>query len=388
MRRPAPDDVGLELVNHVYDLMQIDSKWTVWGPRGFTWWGWHFAQRVWAEPPFQDDGFSLSRVHARTDVWDDFDGRDQQMMLLGIGGMATTMYGFIQSAERPSCIQLASSVYVHAEILDWMRNLFSMAVATQVAEGAILSGMPGDLYGMRPAKSAHPESGPRVQMDDMLNIIRDVVSPKGEARSAYAGEEMRELLALLNKPPCVLATGDRRSISAEFPYPNSTSLIQLETEDKNPRVGNGLLALLTIPDGAHNGASRPSAGTNDIVQALEKGVDAWRASGRSALKLNAREIASSTRAHFLGSWRQSDKGLTYASFYPNCLYRRGCLQNLAMNHIMRARWISEDVLGYGWEEHFQEALQRKVATLRRAGQDEHAKKRGFLAGLFGKQARG
>src|SRR6266540_4485185 len=136
MNRPDRSDVGLDLVNHVYDVLQIGAKWTVWEQRGFTWWGWHYAQRVWAEPPCEDDGFMVSRVHARTDVMDGFDGCDQQMMSLGCGGMPTQMYGFIRSPERPSCIELASCVYVHTEILDWIKGLFSLAVAMQAAEGA------------------------------------------------------------------------------------------------------------------------------------------------------------------------------------------------------------------------------------------------------------
>jgi hypothetical protein len=40
MERPSSSDLGLRLVNEVYDLMRIDAEWSVWEPRGFTWWGW------------------------------------------------------------------------------------------------------------------------------------------------------------------------------------------------------------------------------------------------------------------------------------------------------------------------------------------------------------
>jgi hypothetical protein len=50
MNRPAATDLGLAEINKLYDNLGIDAKWSVWEPRGFTWWGWHSAQRVWSEP--------------------------------------------------------------------------------------------------------------------------------------------------------------------------------------------------------------------------------------------------------------------------------------------------------------------------------------------------
>ena len=36
-----------------------------------------------------------------------------------------------------------------------------------------------------------------------------------------------------------------------------------------------------------------------------------------------------------------------------------------MATITRARWLTEDVMGYSWEEHFEEAFERKMAQFKR-----------------------
>jgi hypothetical protein len=61
-------DPGLAAVRWVYDAMRIDPEWSVWEERGFTWWGREQAQRVWSEPAFDDDGITVYRLHARSDV--------------------------------------------------------------------------------------------------------------------------------------------------------------------------------------------------------------------------------------------------------------------------------------------------------------------------------
>src|SRR5205085_4276043 len=209
MKRPGNDDVGLELINRVYDLMQIDPKWVIWEPRGFTWWGWHYAQRVWADPPLGDH----VRLHARADVLDGFDESDPHLAVLGVVARTMTLSGFVRSENHTGRLQLASSVYVHPGIQDWIKVLFPLAVAMQACEAAIFANTLGDLLGARPAKTAHPDAGPRHEMDDMLNVIELMVRPKGMSGSLFAGDEMKNLLGILEGRPCVLATGDTSGIT-------------------------------------------------------------------------------------------------------------------------------------------------------------------------------
>jgi hypothetical protein len=215
----------------------------------------------------------------------------------------------------------------------------------QAAQAAMIAGQLHSTVsaGLRAVTSAHPQSGPRSEMDDMLNIFNRV-NAEGQRPSAYAGQEMEQLVAKFQEmqPPCVMASGEKTGLAAEFPYPGPpvTSLLQLSTTEKDPRAGNGLFVLLTVPEGTDDAAS-----------------------ARHALELNGTELNFPTWTHFLGSW-MSQRTLTYAAFYPNFVHRMGCLQNIAMATVSRARWLTEDVLGYNWEEHFQETFERKVAQLR------------------------
>src|SRR5262249_45081867 len=144
---------------------------------------------------------------------------------------------------------LAASVYVHEEIVDWAKLLFRAVVPMQAAEAAEWLPTPSSMRaGLRPVTSAHPQSGPRDEMDDMLNVF-DLVNAESQTVSRYAGEEMEQLVAMLQQPLCVMATGDKTGLAAEFPYRGWTSLLRLDTTEQHPRAGNGLLALLRIPEG-------------------------------------------------------------------------------------------------------------------------------------------
>jgi hypothetical protein len=341
MERPSSDDLGLAVINKIYDQMAIDAKWSVWEPRGFTWWGWHSPQRIWAEPGVDDRGFRLYRLYAAAELFDGFENTDEQVVVLNHLTKYMTLSGIVAPKRRPGRIELVASVYVHEEIVDWARLLFGTAVVMQAAEAAFIAGeLPStESAGLRPVISAHPQSGPRTEMDDMLNIFNRV-NAEGQSPSRYAGVEMEQLVAALQQPPCVEANGEKTGLTAEFPYPGYTSLLRLITTEKDPRAGNGLFVLLTIPEGK-----------NDVATA------------RQALETNRIELNSVTWTHFLGCWCASERGLTYAAFYPNFIHRAGCLQNIAMATVTRARWLTEEVMGFSWDEHFEEAFEQKKAIM-------------------------
>src|SRR5438046_2187138 len=185
MERPSSSDLGLRLVNEIYDLMRIDAEWSVWEPRGFTWWGWHSAQRVWSEPAVEDRGFTLYRLHARAELFDAFEDTDEQVLRLNSLASQMTLSGIVVS-DQPGRIDLAASVYVHEEVADWARLLLRAAVPMQAAEAA--GPLPSTMSaGLRPVISAHPQSGPRPEMDDMLNIFGRV-NAAAQSPSRYAGE--------------------------------------------------------------------------------------------------------------------------------------------------------------------------------------------------------
>ncbi|HYT87891.1 MAG TPA: hypothetical protein VEL76_04160, partial [Gemmataceae bacterium] len=325
-------DVGLDVIRFLFQTLQIDPEWSVWSDRGFTWWAENLAQYVWAEPGFQDEEFTVTRIHVRTDLIDGFAGTDAQLLQLMEFSYLATLSGLIRNPAKPSRIQLASSIYIHAETADWLQRVLVWVAAIQNAEAHRIAPILARLTGTQLALSKHPRSGPRVVPDDMLNIVEARVGPDGQEPSRYAGQDMLDTLAFFQDPPCVLATGGEEGVSAEFPFDNFTSLLKLKTEEPNPWLGHGLLTLLSVPAG--------ESGETNVAAA------------RLALELNELELRTLTHSQFLGSWCPGNQALTFVSFLPNAMYLPGLSRVLVGPAMMaRAAWVAIEVFRVGFDYH-------------------------------------
>src|SRR6516225_1602679 len=116
-------DVGLEVVRGVYRLMNIDPQWSDWFDRGFVWWGHRLAQYVWAEPCFEDEGITVARLHARTDLTAGVEGTDEQFAALGPILRRAALSGLARAPRGPERLQLACSVYVHEQTSAWLQRV-------------------------------------------------------------------------------------------------------------------------------------------------------------------------------------------------------------------------------------------------------------------------
>jgi hypothetical protein len=355
-------DVGLDVVRFVYQMLQIDPEWAVSSDRGFTWWAGSLAQYVWAEPSFEDDGFNVARIHVRTDLIDGFSGTDAHLLQLMELSYFATLSGPIRNPANSSRVQLAASVYVHSGTSEWLQRVLAWVAAIQNAEAHSLAPGVAEFTEARLAVSKHPNSGRRSVPDDMLNIVRAKVQPEGQHPSPYAGDEMLDTLALFQNPPCVLATGDEDGLSAEFPFGDFTSLLQMKTSEVNPGLGHGLLTLLSLP-GTETGKENVKA-------------------ARLALELNELELSSLTRFHFLGSWCPGKQALTFASFLPNAMrLAAGLPSNLiGFPMMMRAAWAAAEVYRVGFDYHQATASKaERMELLARAAEEQAGKGKGERA---------
>lgn len=130
-------DVGLDVVEHVFRLMKIDEEWSTRFER-LVWWGLDLSQRVWAEPCFEDDGFVIAGVHARTDLVSGL--TDDRLGRLASFLWRAPLNGLVRDKVEPTRLQLACSVYVHAETRDWLQQVFGLAAAVQAALANELAG--------------------------------------------------------------------------------------------------------------------------------------------------------------------------------------------------------------------------------------------------------
>jgi len=313
-------------VDGIGHSLSLDDEWSVRDDRGFTWWGRDLAQRVWAEPGFDDDGFEIFRLHARTDLLRDFDPADQNLAKLnGFAALATTS-GYLVDPEART-VEYAASMYAHADTAEWVRKTFQLVVAMQAADAQIKASVLAEVTGASVAATPHPTSGPRRDYDDMLNVLEAVVAPLGQRPSAWHGEEMEWITSVMQGGQyVVLATGDESGLSAEFPFQSRTSLLTVTTDAGNPQVGNGVLMILHLP------------------------MNIGEAEGaRFTANLTRRELFSVTRTHYLGCWCWREDGLHYVSFLPNAIRTgRGDLLNLVMGATGRAKWAAETFYGDDW----------------------------------------
>ena len=134
-----PDDLGTRVVDHVFKRMMIDEEWAVREPRGFTWWGGKLAQRIWTDPPIQDDGFTIWRVHAQTDLLRGWSRVKQGPEKLNALAHYATVSAFLVEQERSDTVRLASSLYVPGEVESDLRESLSLIASIQTAEAHIMA---------------------------------------------------------------------------------------------------------------------------------------------------------------------------------------------------------------------------------------------------------
>jgi hypothetical protein len=319
--------LGMNVVKHVFERMMIDEEWSTWDIRGFTWWGADLAQRVWTDAPEEDEGHTIWRLHARTDFLSGWSKVKDGVPKIELLARQSTIAGPVVDPSARDKIQLASSIYVHRDSAQGMRDIFALICSIQAAEAHIMAEPTAELLGVDVARSAHPVSGRRSEPDDMLNVISAMVVPYGERPSSWVGEEMESLVELLEQPPCVLVDGNGKELSAQYAFGERVSVLRVDADVENPRIGRGCLMRLTVPE--HSGPTVSS----------------------DALQLNIRELRFGMRAPFLGSWCSSKDGLTFVSFLPNAMHRPGLLTNLVMGAVIRARWITERVYGLSMTDH-------------------------------------
>ena len=227
-REPTTEpDPGLEAVRWVYEKMHIDTEWSVWEERGFTWWGRHQAQRVWSEPVVDDDGIRICRVHARTDLVEEFDPSPENLAQINALNGHVVLSALVVD-EDAGTVGYAASMWVHEQALDWAKRLWQTVVAIQAAHGNAQGELLAEAVGARAAATSHPTSGPREVGDEMLLVTEELVVPMGREPSRYAGEEMLGSLRMLeNRRLALIPDSGEAGLQAFFPFRESESVFDV-----------------------------------------------------------------------------------------------------------------------------------------------------------------
>lgn len=274
-------DPGIKTVGKLYRDMQIDTEWSLLSERGFTWWGQHYAQRIWADEPFESQGLLVTRVNAETDFLKYSERSAKTEDMLAAGMMYASLSGPVIYQET-GCIKLRCSLFIHEENQAWLTALFSLAAIMQYCEVAFKAEELASILGLEPDKSAHPTSGCRPKMDEMLNFLDYLTIPEGQEPLEQITDEGFQNIAEEFSEYGLSFLANEGGLSKYLPFGNETALLQVKTREEHPSLGKGMLFLLSLPP-------------EEIAEAVEL-------AGPLILALNAQEQESSETGHFLGSW--------------------------------------------------------------------------------------
>jgi hypothetical protein len=340
-------DVGPQLLNFIYEQMQIDSEWSLRDERKLTWWGHRLAQRIWAETVMVEDGDDIVRVHAETDILRKVNAGKQVARTLSALNRNASLSAYVWNPQTKK-ISLRSSAYFHSENVPWLSRFYLGVVSLQAAEAHLQPDALAKLVGGEVDESAHPQNGLRTRRDEMLDVIEVLYAPEGRNSSRFTTEDFHAVMRL-DPEPWVMANEGEKGLTAEFSFPGCmppTALLTVDNETRHPLLGSGLLILLRLP-----------------LTLRETDVDAL------ACQLNLAELKNPTRSHFMGSWyvdreralnllqngllltdvpvpvgfleKQAKETLSFCLFMPSASYKPGLLENIIYSMAHRARWANQ-----------------------------------------------
>lgn len=316
---------GQEVIDFLYDNMQIDDKWAIRDNASFSWWGWKLRQSVWAEHGHAASGIHTSKITLATDLLFDVPDTDETYRVLSALNGVTSVNAFVfDPADRT--VRLLATGYVHRDNEEWMNRFLASVCAIQAADAHARSPLLAGLMDCQPAESAHPERGPRRDMDDMLNVL-ELFAKIGSQPSRFLSDDFGEL-ERIDPAPWLMANGGGTGFVAEFPYtsevtaaeasalgrPPGSSLLQAAGGVNNPQLGSGAGFRLQLPiEGEEIRAARLA---NDLNRAE---ADEW------------------TGFPLTGAW--SGTGPGFEMFLPSGLHQKGLVAAMVFYLGLRAHWV-------------------------------------------------
>jgi hypothetical protein len=333
-------DIGIDAINRVYRLWQVDERWSVREERAFSWWAGDFRQRVYVDNGRKDHEAHVYKLSAVTEVLKEVDpgAPDTATQIAALNTFSASHALVLDESARRAT--LTCSVLFHMESADWVVPLFAALAITQLIDAQARAEVYAEMFSAVPNKSHHPLSGVRADHDEILGTIAQVYLPAGQEASRWiTSGEFEELLPLLRHGN-LFANGDRSGFTAEMAFGKDTALIRATGSELHRQFGTGLRLSLALP------------------VALSE-----QAAVSLSLQLNAAEASSFTRSLFMGAWsvKEARGGYVpdFVSFIPNALYRPGLLFNLILSLGLKARWARSEIAPYAEDQQLARVLSRR-----------------------------
>lgn len=321
----AAPDAGIYAVGEVFSLLMIDEEWSVKSDRGFIWWGQYQAQRVWAEPPIEDNGFQISRVWVSTDLLRSFSPTPpalEALLTLCRSGSTSGPHLVLDAAQR---LRWSACFITNDSIRSWGAKTLAAIAATQVSEAHFAAPWLASHCGATIDYSAHPVSGRRRDYDDMLNGLTTVRHlQRNDSTPERLRTELRNARGAFDEPgfePVDTPTAD--SIAAHWPIAMcedglAYARISAEVHADHPAYGPGVAISLALP--------------RAVMQFLPES-NPW-------LELTALEFASPVPARGGGAWVPWADALTHLIYHPAMILDPGATATLLAYERARAMWMT------------------------------------------------
>lgn len=320
------NDVGLQAVNAIFDMLQIDEQWSVRRPRGFTWWSYRLAQHIDATEPWQDDEFQLSRIRIRTELVHSVDPAPHTEDFVALMNAQQTLSAVIWDPEERSFSECCTGI-VHQENFGWLCKLLATAALLQNNAAHGRAQALAEAFGGVAAASNHPVSGERPAPDGMLGAPGQMAEQAREAGRSFSGQLCSSLSDFLPQFQ-LLGFATDSDFSCEVPFTGvipATAKAALNLPGHSDSPDTSLLRI-------YPGIEHPNYGSGALVTLLLPIVFDPDEIPVVVNRLNVTEGKGDTYSSLLGAWcpdptNKQRNTIAFTAFLPDLLAEPGMLEN-------------------------------------------------------------
>jgi hypothetical protein len=315
-------NVATESLDTIHKTLLIDEQWTTRRERGFTWWAHRLEHHIDAGPPIDDDGIVITRITSRIPILCNVRAAPHVVeQVLAEWNFFSDSYCYVYDPET-RCIDSVQSGIVHEQTLHWRPGLLASQFIVQLDHAEKDATTLRRTLRGRIASSAHPTLGRRKAPDDMLEVIRYAFLPYGEGENLFANKfEFGTIVEQTERINAASFGASETGVAIEVPFGDSTALITLTANERNPRIGQGLGVFLQLP----------------IFTTFDE-------CARLAAWLNRREAAGEFLSPSIGAWSVKREGdsctVARCGFIPNALHHSGLALDAAYSAMNKLRQVN------------------------------------------------
>ena len=328
-----PKDLGIEAVQRIAKLWQVDGNRVVWTEQGFDWWPGRFRVSVKSQK-HHDEHEKTWRLIVRTDFLKevpvkDYECRKTISMMSSFAPSYAWVFTPPEVQEKyemtaDGTLAFQSTVFLREDTAGWLPEFFARMSIFQPIQAEAQSETTAKLLNGQINFSLPTADSSSDYTDEMLDVAGAIYVPAGREESRWKGaEEFEEVANQFGRQDRCFGMGDSTGLTLETPIGTSSTLIRLRTDIPHPGLGNGLLSSVQLP----------------FWQDETKTVE-------DAMWFNFFQSISWTEVPQLGSWhpREVASGqysVASGTFYPNALYMKGIATNAALWKLGIAWWIKK-----------------------------------------------